>query len=121
MPHCGRLRADSAAGQRLSLNVPADKTACASAAPCELRRRESSPSHRLARAYMLGGKRGRNGMAAKPPETFKPVRDRRKAAPVKRVAISAESREAYENTIRERDRREREHSQFLPDERKGKR
>ncbi len=71
---------------------------------------------------MLEGKvLGGGAMAAKPPETFKPVRDRRKAAPVKRIAISAESRQAYEDTMRERDKRDREHTQFLPHEHKGRR
>ncbi len=54
-------------------------------------------------------------------ETFKPVKDRRKRAPVKRVAVSPDARQAYEETMRERDQREREHTQFLPEEHKGKR
>ncbi len=53
--------------------------------------------------------------------TFKPVKDRRKRAPMKRVTISAEARQAYEDTIRERDQRDRDHTQHLPDEYKGKR
>ena len=32
-----------------------------------------------------------------------------------------EARKAYENTIRERDQRENDHTRFLPDDRKGKR
>jgi hypothetical protein len=53
--------------------------------------------------------------------TFGPVKDRRKKAPVKRVTVSAEARKAYEDTIRQQDQRGREHTQFLPDEYKGKR
>ena len=56
-----------------------------------------------------------------PGSTFKPVKDRRKRAPVKRVTVSVEVRKAYENTIRERDQRENDHTRFLPDDRKGKR
>ena len=57
------------------------------------------------------------GMAA----TFKPTRDRRQKAPVRRITISAEARKAYEDTMREQDQRGRDHTQFLPDEYKGKR
>lgn len=53
--------------------------------------------------------------------TFKPAKDRRKSAPVKRVTMSAEARKAYEDAIRQRDERERDHTRFLPDDRKGKR
>jgi hypothetical protein len=53
--------------------------------------------------------------------TFKSVKDRRKSAPVKRVTVSAEARKTYEDTIRQREEREREHTRFLPDDRKGKR
>jgi hypothetical protein len=56
-----------------------------------------------------------------PASTFKPVKDRRKSAPVKRVTVSVEARKAYENAIRERDERDRDHTRFLPDDRKGKR
>ena len=55
------------------------------------------------------------------PSTFKPPKDRRKKAPVKRIAISAEARQAYEDTIRERDQRGRDHTQFLPEEHKTRR
>ncbi len=54
-------------------------------------------------------------------EIFKPAKDRRKKAPVKRVVVSAEARKAYEDTIRERDKRDRDHTQFLPEDHKGKR
>ncbi len=54
-------------------------------------------------------------------ETFKRPKDRRKAAPVRRVAISPEARQAYEDAIRERDQRDRDRSQHLPDEHKRKR
>ena len=53
--------------------------------------------------------------------TFKPVKDRRKSAPVKRVTLSSDTRKAYEDAIRQRDERERDHTRFLPDDRKGKR
>jgi hypothetical protein len=53
--------------------------------------------------------------------TFRPVKDRRKKAPVRRVAVSAEARKIYEDSIREQDKRGRDHTQFLPDEFKGKR
>ena len=56
-----------------------------------------------------------------PPSTFKPVKDRRKSAPVKRVTASVEARKAYETVIRERDQRDNDHTRFLPDDRKGKR
>jgi hypothetical protein len=68
---------------------------------------------------MVDGKRGnRTRMTA---STFKPVKDRRKSAPVKRLTMSVEARRAYEDTIRQRDERERDHTRFLPDDRKGKR
>ncbi len=60
-------------------------------------------------------------MAETPPNTFGPARTRRKAAPVRRVVVSDEVRKAYEDDMRERDKREREHGQFLPDDMKGKR
>lgn len=53
--------------------------------------------------------------------TFKAVKERRKSAPVRRVTVSAEARKAYEDTIRQREERERDHTRFLPDDRKGKR
>jgi hypothetical protein len=60
-------------------------------------------------------------MATSPPNTFGPAKKRRKKAPVKRVFISDEVRKGYEDAARERDRRELEHLQFLPDDMKGKR
>lgn len=60
-------------------------------------------------------------MTDTPPNTFGPAAKRRKKAPVKRVVITDELRKTYEDTVRERDRREREHGQFLPDDQKGKR
>ena len=60
-------------------------------------------------------------MTASPPSTFGPAKKRRKKAPVKRVVISDEMRKGYEDAARERDRREREHLQFLPDDMKNKR
>ena len=60
-------------------------------------------------------------MAASPPNTFGPTKQRRKKALVKRVVVSDEVRKAYEDSVRERDKREREHMQFLPDDIKGKR
>ena len=55
------------------------------------------------------------------PNTFGPAKTRRKKAPVKRVIVSDEVRKGYEDAVRERDKREREHLQFLPDDMKGKR
>lgn len=54
-------------------------------------------------------------------ETFKRAKDRRKSAPVKRIAVSEETRRAYEDAVKLRDQRERDHTRFLPDEMKGKR
>jgi hypothetical protein len=54
-------------------------------------------------------------------ETFKPVKDRKKKAPVKRITVSAETRQAYADAMRERDQRDRQHTQFLPEDMKGKR
>ncbi len=59
-------------------------------------------------------------MAETPPNTFKP-RERRKRAPVKHITVSAEARKAYADAMHERDKRDREHTQFLPDDLKGKR
>ena len=60
-------------------------------------------------------------MIATTPKTFGPAKDRRKKNPVKRVVISPEARQAYEDGMRERDKREREYMQFLPGDMKGKR
>jgi hypothetical protein len=60
-------------------------------------------------------------MAASPSSTFGPAKNRRKTAPVKRVIVSDEVRKGYEDAARERDKRDREHRQFLPDDMKGKR
>jgi len=49
-------------------------------------------------------------------ETFKAAKERRKSAPVKRVAISPEARKAYADMIRERDQRDRDHTRHLPDD-----
>lgn len=56
-----------------------------------------------------------------PSNIFGPAKKRRKKAPVKRVVVSDDVRRAYEDDMRERDKREREHLQFLPDDMKGKR
>jgi len=64
---------------------------------------------------------GDDRMAATPPSTFGPAKKRRKKAAVKRIVVSDEVRKAYEDDMRERDKREREHLQFLPDDMKGKR
>ncbi|MCW5714645.1 MAG: hypothetical protein KIT43_09060 [Bauldia sp.] len=56
-----------------------------------------------------------------PPNTFGPVKDRRKRAPVKRITVSPEARKAYEDEMKERERRERELTRFLPDEMKTRR
>ncbi|WP_156953340.1 hypothetical protein [Afifella pfennigii] len=55
------------------------------------------------------------------PQTYKKAKDRRKKTPVKRVQLSAEERSAYEDAMREHDRREREHGQFLPNDLKRRR
>ena len=60
-------------------------------------------------------------MTASLPSTFGPAKKRRKTAPVKRITVSDEVRKGYEDDARERDKREREHLQFLPDDMKGKR
>lgn len=58
-------------------------------------------------------------MVESPPNTFGPANKRRKRSPVKRVVVSDELRKTYEDAARERDKREREHLQFLPDDMKG--
>lgn len=60
-------------------------------------------------------------MAETPPSAFGPAKKRRKKAPVKRVIVSDEVRKGYEDAASERDKREREHLRFLPDDMKGKR
>lgn len=45
---------------------------------------------------------------------------RKKAAPVKRVSLSAEARQAYEDLVRTRDERERAYGQHLPADAKSK-
>jgi hypothetical protein len=45
---------------------------------------------------------------------------RRKSAPAKKVALSAEARRAYEEMMRTRDERDRSYAQFLPSDVKGK-
>ena len=81
--------------------------------------REPWLSHQpLVRVWSAGSGGNRARMTA---STFKPVKDRRKSAPVKRLTMSVEARRAYEDTIRQRDERERDHTRFLPDDRKGKR
>ena len=67
------------------------------------------------------GNERRNTMDESSPSTFGPAKKRRKKAPVKRVIVSDEVRKAYEDAARERDKREREHLQFLPDDMKAKR
>jgi hypothetical protein len=51
---------------------------------------------------------------------FKP-KPRRKAAPVRHITPSAETREAYEALLRERAERDRLHTRFLPEEHKTRR
>ena len=58
---------------------------------------------------------------AEPSNTFKRPKDRRKPSPGKRVAVSEETRKAYEETMRQKAERVQKHEQFLPDEHKGKR
>ena len=60
-------------------------------------------------------------MPTPPSNTFGPIKDRRKAAPVKRITVSPEARKIYEEEMRQREKREKELGQFLPDDRKGKR
>ncbi|MGV8839578.1 MAG: hypothetical protein ACWA6X_04665 [Bauldia sp.] len=58
-------------------------------------------------------------MATTPPsKTFGPAKARRKSAPVKRITVSPEARKAYEDEMREREKRERELTRFLPDDMK---
>jgi hypothetical protein len=52
-------------------------------------------------------------------ERFKKA-PRKKSAPVKTVALSAEARKAYEEMMRSRDERDRSYAQFLPSDVKGK-
>ena len=60
-------------------------------------------------------------MPTPPSNTFGPAKVRRKPATVRRITVSPEARKIYEDEIREREKRERELGQFLPDDRKGKR
>jgi hypothetical protein len=55
------------------------------------------------------------------PDKFKPAKERRKASPGKRVAVSEEERRAYEEAVRRMEDRERAHVQFLPDDLKRRR
>ncbi|MCX5580121.1 hypothetical protein [Kaistia terrae] len=45
---------------------------------------------------------------------------RKQASPGKRVSLSAEARQAYEDLVRTRDERDRTYGQHLPAENKGK-
>lgn len=47
------------------------------------------------------------------PDQFK-RKPRQKKAPGKRVTISPEAKQAYEDLLRDRDERERTYAQFLP-------
>jgi hypothetical protein len=60
-------------------------------------------------------------MAPSPPDKFKRAKAVRKRSPGKRVVVSDDARKAYEETIRLREARAREHDVFLPDDLKGKR
>ncbi len=53
-------------------------------------------------------------------QKFKP-RERRKAAPVKRVTVSEEARKAYEALVKERDEADRTYGRHLSEEQKGRR
>ncbi|MBK1624262.1 MULTISPECIES: hypothetical protein [Hyphomicrobiales] len=55
------------------------------------------------------------------PQLYKKAKDRRKKAPVKRVQLSAEERRAYEELMQERQKRDKEHTQFLPEDRQTRR
>jgi len=55
------------------------------------------------------------------PEKFKRAKARRRTEPAKRVTASEEERKAYEDTARRMEDREREHTQFLPDDIKRRR
>ncbi len=58
-------------------------------------------------------------MATTPPSNiFGPAKARRKPAPVKRITVSTEAKKAYEEQLREREKREKELGQFLPDDMK---
>jgi hypothetical protein len=52
---------------------------------------------------------------------YKPARDRRKAAPVKRVAVSAETKQAYADLAKARDEHEQKFGRHLHEKDKGKR
>ncbi len=69
---------------------------------------------------MVSRNHGAVGMAAAP-EKFKRAKARRRTEPGKRVAASEEERKAYEDTARRMEDREREHTQFLPDDIKRRR
>ncbi len=45
---------------------------------------------------------------------FKPAKDRRKKAPVKRVVLSPDAKRAYEQLVQERDARDRDYTRHLP-------
>ncbi len=47
-------------------------------------------------------------------ERFKPVRPRRKKAPVKRVVLSEEAKQAYEELAQRREESERNYVRHLP-------
>lgn len=55
------------------------------------------------------------------PEKFKRAKARRRTEPGKRVAASEEERKAYEDMARRMENRDREHTQFLPDDIKRRR
>lgn len=54
-------------------------------------------------------------------ERYKRAKSRNKTPPVRRVVVSAEAKQAYEDIVRGRDSRERDYGRHLADERKGKR
>lgn len=54
---------------------------------------------------------------AVPPNTYKRAKDRRRPSPGKHIAVSEETRKAYEDKVRQIEERER----FLSDDRKSKR
>lgn len=53
-------------------------------------------------------------------DIYRPAKDRRKKAPVKRVVLSPEAQQSYEALVREKDERDRTYSRHLVDPGKTK-
>ena len=57
---------------------------------------------------------------SEPTERYKRANSRKKAAPVKRVVLSAEAAKAYEKIVEERDARDRDYVRHLAADNKPK-